>query len=186
MPASYKPIKINLLVREDFDKTFLGQSLHWALSYGRYIIIFTQIVVLSVFFSRFILDREHIDLKEAIQQKQALITSIADVETEIRTIQDRLKKIKDIDTSQAVPLHVVNFIQSVTPLDIYYSQFSLTSGSLHLKGISRNLGSLSDLLYQLKRSGRFIEITLDDITRNSDSSVEFSIIATFKPELFYL
>ncbi|MBI2611802.1 PilN domain-containing protein [Candidatus Gottesmanbacteria bacterium] len=184
MPASAKPIKINLLSREDFESTFLGQFLHWALSYGRYIIIFTQIIVLSVFFSRFILDREHIDLKESVEQKQALIQSISDVENEIRKIQDRLKKIKDIDTIQTVPLNVINFIQNITPLDIFFTQVTLGKDSIKLIGVSRNLGSLSSLLYQLKRSNKFSEITLDEIVRNSDSSVEFSIGVEFNPKNF--
>src|SRR5687768_11859166 len=109
MPASAKPIRINLLTKEDFDATLLGQFFHWALSYGRYIIIFTQIIVLGVFFMRFVLDREHIDLKESVMEKQALISSIADVENEIRSIQNRLLKIKGIETTQSVPLNIVNF-----------------------------------------------------------------------------
>lgn len=184
MPASAKPIRINLLSKEDFDSTLLGQFFHWALSYGRYIIIFTQIVVLTVFFMRFVLDREHIDLKDAVQQKQALIASIQDVENEIRAIQDRLLKIKGIESVQSTPLAIVNFLQTATPTDISYTQFSLSEDKLVLEGTSTNLGALSALLYQLKRSNKFIEITLDDIQRNPDSSVEFSIILLFQPSSF--
>ena len=79
MPADKRKININLIVKEDLGEALSSQILSWALTYGRYIIIITQIVVLSVFFLRFKLDRDHTDLKEAVTQKQALLESISDL-----------------------------------------------------------------------------------------------------------
>jgi len=79
VPADKRKININLIVKEDLGEALSSQILSWALTYGRYIIIITQIVVLSVFFLRFKLDRDHTDLKEAVTQKQALLESISDL-----------------------------------------------------------------------------------------------------------
>ena len=184
MPAPSKPIKINLLTKEGFDTSFWGQFLQWALSFGRYIIIFTQIIVLSVFFMRFTLDREHIDLKEAIDQKQALISSISDVESEIRRLQDRLKKIRDLTTQQPVPLNIIDLIQNITPVDIYYQDISIGGGRVMMKGNSNNLGSLSSLLYQLKQSNKFVQISLDEVKRSEDGRVDFSLNLNYDNKSF--
>lgn len=179
MPAPNKTLKVNLLPKEIFDETYTGQFFQWALTYGRYIIIITQIVVLGVFFARFRLDRENVDLKESIQQKQALISSVKDVENEVRNIQERLLQIKKIESTQYVPLSVLNFLQDVTPTAIFYKHIKISSGQLSLSGSGNNLHTLSGLLFQLKKSGRFSEITLDDIQRKPDGSVIFLIGTKF-------
>ena len=67
MPAF--ELDIDLLKQKPIEERFLGRFLEWALSYGRYIIIGTQIIVLLAFFSRFKLDQELSDLHERIDEK---------------------------------------------------------------------------------------------------------------------
>ncbi|MBI4067713.1 PilN domain-containing protein [Candidatus Gottesmanbacteria bacterium] len=184
MPAQNLRLKINLLKKEEFESTFVGQFLKWALTYGRYIIIITQIVVLSVFFLRFKLDRDHVDLKESIEQKQALLASVKEIEDEVRSLQERLTQIKTIESTQYIPLNILTFLQDNTPVDITYQNISLDTGALSLSGRCQSLRSLSSLLLHLKKSNKFTEITLDDIKRNPDSSVIFQIGTKFSVESF--
>jgi hypothetical protein len=65
--------EINLLPREEFEKKPIGKFLTWALSIGRYIIIFTELIVILAFLSRFKLDRDLSDLNQSIREKQAVI-----------------------------------------------------------------------------------------------------------------
>ena len=65
-------LKINLLSKKDLEEKALGRFLKWSLSFGRYIIVGTEIIVLIAFFSRFKLDRQLTDLHEAINQKGVL------------------------------------------------------------------------------------------------------------------
>ena len=184
MAAQFKTLKINLLPREDFEYTFAGLFLKWALSYGRYIIIITQIIVLGVFFMRFKLDREHIDLKESIQQKQALFSSVADVEDEIRKVQEKLAKIKNLEANQKTPLNILNFLQENTPVEVKYSAIDISSDRLVLKGSGVSLKSLSALLLVFKRSEKFNEISLDSVNRELDGSVNFVLTSSYSLESF--
>ncbi len=184
MAAQTKTLKINLLPREDFESTFAGFFLKWALSYGRYIIIITQIIVLGVFFMRFKLDREHVDLRESIQQKQALFSSVKEVEDEIKKIQDRLSKIKSLEENQITPLSILNFLQENTPTQIRYLSVDITSEKLVLKGTGVNLKSLSALLMVLKTSEKFSEISLDSVKRELDGSVNFELTSSYSPTSF--
>ena len=56
------PVPINLLPKTEFELSFWGRFIKWALSTGRYIIILTELVVIIAFMSRFKLDRDASDV----------------------------------------------------------------------------------------------------------------------------
>src|SRR3972149_3920451 len=112
-------ISIDLLGGEDLDTTPSGRISTGAVTYGRYIMIGTEIVVLLAFISRFSLDRKLTDLNEEIAQKQAIIEANADFEAEIRELQDRIAKAKNLISGQAVPLDILNSAQAILPIDVY-------------------------------------------------------------------
>jgi Tfp pilus assembly protein PilN len=175
VPADKRKININLIVKEDLGEALSSQILSWALTYGRYIIIITQIVVLSVFFLRFKLDRDHTDLKEAVTQKQALLESISDLETEIRKLQGKLLHIEQITSDQTNITKVLRFLQDRTPSNTSFSVLSLTTDKISLQATSGNLKSFSFFLSQFQQDKRFSEITLESIQRLADGKVEFKI-----------
>src|SRR5690349_13458879 len=96
MPAN--TVSINLLGDSDTEHTPLGRIVNWAVTYGRYIMIGTEIVVLLAFISRFSLDRKLTDLKEEVAQKQEIIEANLPFEQDVRDLQDKLSKIKTLKT----------------------------------------------------------------------------------------
>lgn len=177
MPARKQPVNINLLLKDDLSESFTGQLLSWILTYGRYIIIITQIVVLSVFFLRFRVDREHTDLKESVSQKQAIIESISDLEKDMRQLQNRLNHVKQASTNQDAPLKILRFLQEELPSDTVFSTLSFTNDSINFAATSGNLRSFSYLLSQLQKDKKILDIYLEEINRRSDGRVEFKIKA---------
>ena len=88
--AARKKRQINLLPQEEFAASTLGRVLNWLLTTFRYIVIVTEIVVMTAFLSRFWLDAKSTDLNELIKQKQAVIAASADFEKEFRLTKDNL------------------------------------------------------------------------------------------------
>lgn len=170
-----KQININLVVKEGFDESYSGQVLSWALTYGRYIIIITQIVVLSVFFLRFRIDRDHTDLKESVAQKQALVESVSELETEIRRIQGKLIYIKQITKDQDSYLKALRFLQDNTPTDMIFSVLTLSPEKMSITASSGNLKSFSYFLKKIQLDKKFTEVSLEDISRKADGRIEFKI-----------
>ncbi len=177
MPAAKKQVNINLVVKDELEESFSGQILSWALTYGRYIIIITQIIVLSVFFLRFKLDRDHTDLKEAVSQKQALVESIADLETDIRRIQGKLSHIKQVTSQQTALPKVLLFLQNNSPVNMIYSTINLSSDKISFSATAQNLRSFNFLLRQLQQDKKFSEVTLEDIARLANGRIEFKVAA---------
>ncbi len=184
MSAHRKKININLLLLDSNDFSFSGQLLSWAFTYGRYIIIITQIIVLSVFFARFKLDRDHTDLKEAVTQKQAILESVTDLETEIHKVQKRLTDIKNIAENQNIIINILHFLQENTPTDTLFSSLSISSKKIVFNASARNLRSFSFLLSKLQQSDKFSEVTLEDILRRANGRVEFKINAKINTNSF--
>lgn len=184
MPAHTKPANINLVIKDDLGDTLSGQLLTWALTYGRYIIIMTQIVVLSVFFLRFKLDRDHNDLKEAVAQKQALIQSVSDLEKEVRYVQGKIVLIKTTIQNQDIPVRILKFLSENSPSDVSLASLNISDNKISFSATAKSLRSFSALTYYLQKDNKLDEVTLEDIVRKVDGSVEFNMNALVNPKEF--
>lgn len=175
MPA--KPIEINLLGQEDLKHTPQGRILNWALTYGRYIMIGTEIVVLLAFISRFSLDRKLTDLKEEISQKQAILEANAPLEREIRLLQDHLTKVKQITTTQPTPVNILILLESLLPPDVFIDTLDITADKLVVSATAGETNGFSQLLTNLQSSKRFTSVDIGDIKKNPHTGIEFKFTA---------
>lgn len=175
-----KTRELNLLPREDLGNTVSGQILSFALSYGRYIIILTQIAVLSVFFMRFKLDRDHNDYKERVSQRQSIVQSMSEIEKEVRRIQTKLVFIKKITVNQNLYEEILTFFSTSMPSEVRFSSLSLESGGtnmISIKGAAPTLAIFNSFLQIIQSDNKFRDLTIESLTRKSDNSVEFEIKA---------
>jgi len=183
--ARNNQVNINLLIKNKAGNSLSEQFLAWILTYGRYIIIITQIIVLSVFFFRFKIDRDHTDLKELVTQKQAILESLTDLETEIRRVQARLANIHTISANQDSLLKVIRFLQQRTPSDTSFTTLILSSDRISFLASSGNLRSFSYMLRQLQQDKKFTEVTLQDMNRKADGRIDYKIDAKINLKEFF-
>jgi len=109
---------ISLLPQKGLEGT-LGRLVDWLLSVGRYIIVFTELVVIGAFLSRFWLDRKNSDLSEEIRQEKAILESTAGFEEEFRLFQARLSAAaKGLQASED-PLLPLKIIEETIPSDTF-------------------------------------------------------------------
>ncbi|KKS98232.1 MAG: hypothetical protein UV73_C0003G0174 [Candidatus Gottesmanbacteria bacterium GW2011_GWA2_43_14] len=169
--------EINLLVQKAKEESLSSQFLNWALTYGRYIIIIIQIVVLSVFFGRFKLDRDRTDLKESVGQKEALVGSIAEVNNEIIRVQKSLADIKSITGNYDAILQTINFLENKTPADTNFNLLSFSKSKVRFTAVSDSLTSFNVLLKNIQEDEIFSDVQLEDLKRLPDGKVEFRVQA---------
>lgn len=175
MPA--KTIAINLLGQEDLRHTPHGRIISWALTYGRYIMIGTEIVVLLAFISRFSLDRRLTDLKEEVSQKQAILEANADLERDIRLLQDTIVKIKQTTTNQSVPLTTLLLLQTLLPANVYVETLDVTTDRLSVTAIAGTTYGFSQFLTNLGAAKEFARIDIGDIKKTALTGIEFKFTA---------
>ncbi|HAP37638.1 hypothetical protein A2574_01320 [Candidatus Shapirobacteria bacterium RIFOXYD1_FULL_38_32] len=117
--------EISLLPDSENINNIGARAIRWVTTVGRYVIIFTELVVISAFISRFWLDRKNADLSEVIRQQKAILESTKDFETEYSLLQQRLKFIKDsnIQTSYSEKLTT---LANSTPNEIIFDKLALS------------------------------------------------------------
>lgn len=173
-----RTIAINLLGEEDLSHTPQGRIVKWALTYGRYIMIGTEIVVLLAFISRFSLDRKLTDLKEDISQKQAILEANLGFERDITHIQEELTVIRGITLDQQKPLDIIKLIQSIVPQNVSLESLKITSDKVSADATAGTSGSFSQFMANLQAAKGIGRVEIGDINKSASSGIVFKFTAS--------
>lgn len=178
MPAK----SINLLTQKDLDLTPVGRFLRWSLTYGRYIIVCTEIVVLLAFIWRFGLDRQITDLNEEIEQKQAIIQANQEFEMAFRNLQNRTEQVGSLFENQDLSVQVLKHLERITPLGVHFSAFSMNDRKVSITATATSNSNLSLFLSNLKSSEFLTDINITSLTKKTTgiSETSFQIEAAVK------
>lgn len=175
--AQKQSVGINLLPQEEFAASTLGRILAWLLSTFRIIVIFTEVIVMGVFLSRFWLDAKANDLNELLRKNQSILATTTDFENDFRDIQTKL------DTFSKVTSLKTNFSETITkvsknlPLDVYLTSIQTTDNSIQMKGNSISEIAISQFLANLKNVQDFSNVILmgTNTSQQNNSLIEFSV-----------
>jgi Tfp pilus assembly protein PilN len=174
-------IKVNLLPKDPFLSSPVGKLLQWALSVGRYLVVFTELVVIISFASRFTIDRQITDLNLALLQKETVIDSYGDLEDNVRDLQTKIENYRQVSQLDNVT-DVFPVLTAVTPPDIILNDLQMRPGRVTLSGTSLSNVSLGILINNLQVSGRFTDISVERIgtAKDTNSGLGFKIEANVK------
>lgn len=173
-PITYK---INLVPKDPFFDTILGKSLKWALSVGRYIVIFTELIVILSFVTRFSLDRQVTDLNGAIDQKKTVIQSFGNLENNVRTTQEKIDNYLQIEQQTNIA-EVFPALTEITPRSITLNQLIIKPGEISFNGVSSSQDALNTLITNIQISPNFSNVSVNKIESSKDEAgLEFAIQA---------
>lgn len=167
--------EISLLSVDEFEKTRLGRFLKWALTFGRWIVIATELVVILCFLSRFKLDRELTDLGEKIKQQQAIISSFGELEKDFRNLQKRLVKIEDLEKEQ-LSVNRLNEVAEMIPLDVFLNEWKVKGGKIEISAVALSEAGLGSLIKEFSES-RFKNIRVEKVNKKETGEIELQITA---------
>lgn len=173
-----REVSINLIGEEEMEHTPIGRIVTWAVTYGRYIMIGTEIVVLLAFISRFSLDRKLTDLNDEISQKQAIIEANADFEQQFRTVQNQLINIRKLVDAPTPMIDALNTLQTLLPVDVHFDSLDIASDKLSADAIAGTSGGFSTLIANLQSAKIFTNIDIGDIKRDPTNGIKFHFTAS--------
>ena len=165
MPKSHRQfasVEINLLPQDPFFDTPLGRTMRWALTAGRYLVIFTELVVIISFATRFSLDRQVTDLNNSIHQKVSVVESYGELESDLRLAQTRLTEYGAIE-NQANIVDVFANLTQVTPPDISLEKLAINATNVIIAGSAPNQPTFNTFINNLQLSADFNSISVDKI-----------------------
>lgn len=172
------PVKVDLLPKEELEKRPAGKFLKWILSYGRYIIISTELIVLIVFFSRFVYDRQLTDFNESIEQKQAIVVSAKEMEEKITSLQEKIEKIKTLEQKRLLYLETLEKLKSLTPEEVIWKNITFSKEEISFAGYAISNASFAQFIFSLKAQEQFSQIKLSEIKKDKETGfIDFQIEA---------
>jgi len=179
--------EISLLPNEENNRTFSARFLRWVTTVGRVVIVFTELIVIGAFLSRFWLDRKNSDLSETLRQQKAILASTQDFEDDYVSLQQRLKFIKDFYKSE--PKYSVcldSLIQSL-PEGIYFQRINFKNNektseiSATIDAFSYQEDLIIDFIVNLKLNPDINSVNVQGIEKKSkDSKFYLILVITFK------
>lgn len=181
---SKKPaaITINLLPKDPFFDSVIGKTFKWALTDGRYIVIFTELVVILSFVARFTLDRQLTDINDQIVSNEAAIESFGEFEKDFRNAQEKISYIDQLNEESNL-VDVFAYISEVTPRGIEVDELRILPESVTIAGTTTSQNNLNLLINNLQLSPHFFDVKVDKITNQEDGrpGYLFSMQARTKP-----
>ncbi len=161
-------ISINLVPKDPFFNTVLGRALKWALTAGRYIIIFTELIVIVSFVARFTLDRQVTDLNSKIVKNVSAIESFGSLEQDFRTIQEKIQHIETLDRENNI-VEVFPKLSEVTPDGINLNNLNIKPDSVTISGNTLSQNAFNLFVNNLQLSPHFTQLQISDISNQEEN-----------------
>ncbi len=165
--------EINLLPKSEFEKSSVGKFLDWALTVGRYIVIFTEFIVIVCFLSRFKLDKDLERVNKQIKEQQSIIISFEDLEKNVRYTQDRLKTVKTTSDKNKKLAFLLQELTKIIPIDVILTDLAIDQTKLQISGRALSNNGLNTFLVQLKNSKSFSKINLTQVSSQGRTNPSF-------------
>ncbi len=172
-------VTINLLPKDPFLSTPMGKLLRWATTAGRYLVIFTELIVVVCFGSRFTLDRQITDLNSSILQKRVIIESYGNLETNVRSVQQKIDQYSQIETQSNLADAFPKLI-SVIPPDIRLERLTIQPNSVSFAGKATTQEILNGFIRNLQTSPDLANVEMSPIdigTLQKTSGLPFKVQA---------
>ncbi len=178
MKQKSSDVTINLVPKDPFFSTALGRGMQWALSAGRYIVIFTEIVVIVSFAARFTLDRQVSDLNKQLLSNQSVIASYGELEKDFRLAQAQIEEYNTINQETNLSDVFLN-LTAVTPSDVEIEQLSITPDTVAISGTTLSQNSFNILINNLQVSQDFFNVSVGTVEARDANApgLKFTIAA---------
>jgi len=162
-------LDVNLVPKDPFFQTVLGRSLKWALSVGRYIVIFTELVVIASFATRFVLDRQVTNLNLSINDKKMAIESYGDLEERFLFTQQQIIDFKQLKQESNL-VEVFPLLNEIIPSNVVLDSLTINSDSVIFTGSALSQTALNVLVNNVQLSPNFSNVNIGKIESRGENA----------------
>lgn len=166
-------IKLNLLHPKELQIKLTERFVKWLITYGRFIVILVEVVVVAAFLTRFKYDADLDNLKRKINEDLPYVEGLAPQEALITQTQNRLALIDKTYLSQNRWQSTILNISALTPTSIQFIGLSLEEQDEKNVGFKINAITFSNtdlgiFLNNLRSQDDFSNINLANISFEAD------------------
>jgi len=169
-------ININLIPQKEIGGA-LGETIHWVLTIGRYLIIGTEIVALATFGLSLKLTIDKNNLNKSIENAQQSIDDKSKFESEFREIQTKLNNISDLRNRHFKSYLAMEEFINLLPQGIQLTDLSLSQTEISFSGSFPRAAQLHTLINSFNRSGKLVSLEIDELNSPSTENPKFTFSA---------
>jgi len=166
-------IAVNLIPEDAFFETIIGRTMKWAVSVGRYIVIFTELIVILSFGTRFSLDRQITDLNDSIFQKASIIRSFGNLETDIRSVQGQISEYEQLQQRKNLA-DIFPGLSAITPQDVALIELTILPDLVTMRGTTQSQASINLLINNIQISDNFFNVRVNRIETSEETQGEIA------------
>ena len=185
MPASKE---ISLLPKDENPNSLGARALLWATTVGRYVMVFTELIVISAFISRFWLDRKNSDLSEILRQQKAILATTKDFEQQYDILSQKLNFVKQSYANQLDYTYYLKSLSHSTPPKITYKNININSVAEEPLSLSASLSSFSEsavveFIGNLIKNPDISKVNVKNIEKKDKTNIySLDILVVFNPK----
>lgn len=183
--AAPKPadLNIDLLPKQTLAPTS-NEAVHWVLTVGRYLIIFTEIIALGTFLIGIYLSKQKNDLRDSVKSLEANVQTYQNCDPTDQTafcedrflkVQNQINEVATLKDSQFQNNPVFTEFLKLLPTGINLDSLSLDKDTLTFSGTLPSEKELQTLITSFNNSTK---ITTLDITSVSKQDTGYKFAAT--------
>lgn len=153
----------NLFPRK--DETPLEKITYFALHYLRYILVITQFVTICVFFYRFKVDQEIVNLKDTLTQKKAIVDTTHNLLDLVKELDLKIKNINTLYAKQDAITDISGYFFQKIPPQISVTSLTIGEKDIIVSGKTSDIASIQNLYESIKSDKAFKEVNLGSIDK---------------------
>lgn len=160
---------INLLKTD--RKETINQFVNWLSTIGRVLIIVVELIALSAFMYRFILDNQIREIRTKIKQEQAIITLQKKNEDAYRNLQNRLSVASEFANKGLENIEIFKDVVGFAPNGMTFTNVTLFEDNIRIEANVSSVTALSIFINALKAYSQAESISIDKIENKTASAV---------------
>jgi len=179
MPAKKREISLLPEEKKGLSGT-VEKVAGWLINVGRWIIVFTELIVILSFLSRFWLDQRIAHLYDQTTQKTAIIEAAADFEKEFRSFNQRLSQIETLQSQNQNQSETLENIIAILPQEINLKSIKVNNNrkEIEFTVVSPEESTFITLFQNLILTPLFSEVEIANVSSQTlGSETELSIKA---------
>ncbi len=175
MPAQTS--KVNLLPPSDFELSFWGRFLKWAVTTGRYIIILTELVVILAFLSRFKLDEDLKNLNDQINTQVGFLDNQQGSENDFLALQKKLNLASQMLSDRQNAGESLDYIENNMPPEIIPLSRGVGKNHVSLNAATLDEKAMGKLLLLVSQDPQWKSVDLTQIVGDQTFGIRFTLDA---------
>lgn len=152
----------------------------WVFSIGRYLLVGVEVLVLGVFFARFILDKMNNDLTDEINDKVAILSNevFKDQDVTFQNLHGLFSDIDKLEKDQPEYSKEVAAVTSGVPDSLTLDKFSFSPERISLSLLASNIADVRDYEFSLKQNSKYSDVQVT-VAKSGVESSEVTVGVSF-------